>query len=77
MFFFPSQVLWKFFIIFSKIYNPVSSSQTELVELSESSAESNVEDTLAQTLPKKKVQLAQRYCFPFRMIKRRRHVMAI
>ena len=40
----------------------MSSSQTELVELSNPSAESNVEDTLAQTPPKKKVKLAKRYC---------------
>ena len=40
----------------------MSSSQTELVELSDPSAESNDEDTLAQTPPKKKVKLAKRYC---------------
>ena len=62
MFFFALQVFWKFFIIFYKIYKPMSSSQTELVELSDPSAESNNEDTLAQTPPKKKVKLAKRYC---------------
>ena len=40
----------------------MSSSQTELVELSDPGAESNVEDTLAQTPTKKKVRLAKRYC---------------
>ena len=39
----------------------MSSSQTELVELSDPSAESNVEDTLAQTPPKKKVNLVKSY----------------
>ena len=62
MFFIPFQVLWKFFIIFYKIYSPMSSSQTELVELSDFSPESNVKDTLAQTPPKKKAKLAKRYC---------------
>ena len=37
--FFALQVFWKFFIIFYKIYKPMSSSQTELVELSDPSAE--------------------------------------
>ena len=40
----------------------MSSSQTELFELSDPSAESNDEDTLAQTPPKNKVKLAERYC---------------
>ena len=40
----------------------MSSSQTELVKLSDPSAESNVEDILAQTPPKKKVKLVKRYC---------------
>ena len=40
----------------------MSSSQTELVELSDPSAESNIKDTLVQTRPKKKVKLAKRYC---------------
>ena len=39
----------------------MSSSQTVL-KLSDPCAESNVEDTLAQTPPKKKVKLAKRYC---------------
>ena len=39
----------------------MSSSQTELVELSDPRAESNVEDTLAQTPPKKKVNLVKSY----------------
>ena len=59
-----------FFIIFYKIYSPMSSSQTKLVELSDPSAESNVEDILAQTPPNKKVKLAKQYmCFLFRMVK--------
>ena len=37
----------------------MSSSQTELVALRDPCAESNVEDTLAQTPPKKKVKLAK------------------
>ena len=49
--------------MFYKIYNPMSSLQTELVELSDPCAERNVEDTFAQTPPKKKVKLAKRYCF--------------
>ena len=36
--------------------------QTELVELSDPSAQSNDEDTLAQTPPKKKAKLAKRHC---------------
>ena len=63
---------------FYRIYSPMSSSQTKLVELSDPSAESNVEDILAQTPPKKKVKLAKQYmCFFFQNGKRRRLVMAI
>ena len=56
----------------------MSFSQTELVELSDRNAESNVEDTLAQTPPKKESQTCQTIlCFPFTIVKSRRHVMAI
>ena len=41
----------------------MSFSQTQLVELSDPSAESNVEDTLAQTPPKKKSNLPNNIVF--------------
>ena len=40
----------------------MSSSQTEFVEQSDSNSEFNVDDTLAQTPPKKKVKPTKRYC---------------
>ena len=38
------------------------SSQTEFVEQSDCNSECNVDDTLAQTPPKKKVKSTKRYC---------------
>ena len=40
----------------------MSSSQTEFVEQSDCSSKCNVDDTLAQTPPKKKVKPTKRYC---------------
>ena len=40
----------------------MSSSQTEFFEQSDCSSECNVNDTLAQTPPKKKVKPTKRYC---------------
>ena len=43
------------------MFNPMSSSQTEFVEQSDFNSECNVDDTLAQTPPKKKVKPTKRY----------------
>ena len=40
----------------------MSSSQTEFVEQSDCNSECNIDDTLAQTPPKKKVKPDKRYC---------------
>ena len=47
---------------FDKIFDPMASSQTEFVEQSDSNLKCNVDDTLAQTPPKKKFKAAKRYC---------------
>ena len=62
-------MLWEFFC---KIFDPMSSSQTEFVEQSDSNLECNVDDTLAQTPPKKKIKAAKRYCvFPSEWLKKK------